>query len=71
MDIYSKRTGLDLLHKAMQPARKETTLDEVKEICLVNVEFIEDIAIDYISNPQDALNYLKKMKKLREEIQDM
>jgi hypothetical protein len=72
VDIYSKTNGLELLHKATQPIDlKRTSLEQVKEICLINIDFIENIAIDYIGNPSDALNYLKKMKKLKKEIEDM
>lgn len=72
MHTFNKTKGLELLHKATQPIDiKKTSLDQVKEICLINIDFIENISLDYISNPQDALSFLKIIKELKKEIEDI
>ena len=40
---------------------------EKKLICMI-VYLLEEIGLDYISNPKDALNYMKEVKKLIQKI---
>jgi len=38
-------------------------------ICMI-VYLLEEIGLDYISNPKDALNYMKEVKKLIQKIEN-
>ena len=60
--MKSKTINKAIIEKLSNAEKKEKNL-----ICM-GIYLIEEIGLDYISNPNDALNYIKAVKKLIKEI---
>ena len=49
----------------------ESNPEVVKEICLKTISYMENISLDFMSTPLDCIEYMKRCRILKKEIDNL
>lgn len=63
-------TAVKLVHILLEDKSEEITVQNTKAALKI-IDLITDIGFDYISNPVDALNYVRRINTIKKEIKEL